>query len=334
MSTKLTLLEVLNQNTNTYLSGQQLADQLGVSRNAVWKAMKKLQEQGFIIESKAGTGYRLMETSDIITKDFLEENLTVPCRIQIHDVLDSTNRVARELDAADVADKPSLIIANEQTKGRGRLGRTFWSPPSSGLYMTLAFRPDFGLDKAMLITTFAAVAVCRALEAVTGTHPKIKWVNDIYLNGKKVCGIMTEAQSNFETGNIDKIILGTGVNCFEASLPEDLKDIATHIANPKKEFTRAQLAAAIVNQFYACLAEPDSGRLIREYKNRSFILGEQIVIYNTITGQSPDRNTSGGVRARAIDIDSNGGLVVEYMEGRRMREMETITTGEVSIRKW
>jgi len=334
MSTKLTLLEVLNQNTNTYLSGQQLADQLGVSRNAVWKAMKKLQEQGFIIETKAGTGYRLMEQSDIITKDFLEENLTVPCRIQIHDVLDSTNRAARELDVSDVADKPTLIIANEQTKGRGRLGRSFFSPPSSGLYMTLAFQPDFGLNKAMLITTFAAVAVCRALEEVTGTHPKIKWVNDIYLGGKKVCGIMTEAQSNFETGSIDKIILGIGVNCFEAALPEDLEDIATHITNPKKDFTRAQLAAAIVNQFYACLAEPDSDRLIREYKNRSFILGEQIIIYNTITGQSPDQNTSGGIRARAIDIDANGGLVVEYMEGRRMREMETITTGEVSVRKW
>ena len=97
---------------------QQLADQLGVSRNAVWKAMKKLQEQGFVIESKAGTGYRLMQQSDIITKDYLEENLNIPCRIQIHDVLDSTNRVARELDAADVAEKPALIFANEQTKGR------------------------------------------------------------------------------------------------------------------------------------------------------------------------------------------------------------------------
>ena len=89
-----------------------------------------------------------------------------------------------------------------------------------------------------------------------------------------------------------------------------------------------------MNQFFACIAEPDTGKLIREYKNRSFILGEQIIIYNTITGQSPDRNTSGGIKARAIDIDSNGGLVVEYMEGRRMREMETITTGEVSNRKW
>ena len=185
MSTKLTLLEVLNQNTNRYLSGQQLADQLGVSRNAVWKAMKKLQEQGFVIESKAGTGYRLKEQSDILTKDYLEEHLTMPCRIQIHEVLDSTNRAARELDAADVADKPHLILANEQTKGRGRLGRSFWSPPSSGLYMTLAFRPDFGLDKAMLITTFAAVAVCRAMEEVTGVSGKGRHGVSITLPGSE-----------------------------------------------------------------------------------------------------------------------------------------------------
>ena len=334
MSTKLSLLEVLNRNTNVYLSGQQLADQLGISRNAVWKAIKKLQDQGFVIETKAGTGYRLIQQSDIITKDYLEENLEIPCRIQLHDVLDSTNRVARELEASDVAGAPYLIIANEQTKGRGRLGRTFWSPPSTGLYMTLAFRPDFGLDKAMLITVIAAIAVCRAIDQVTGLNPKIKWVNDIYLNEKKICGIMTEAQTNFETGNIEKIILGIGINCFECQFPEDLTETATYMASPKKEFTRAQLAAAVVNQFFSCLKEPDTSRLIREYKGRCFILGEQITVYNTITGQSPDRNTKGGIKARAIDIDSNGGLVVEYMEGRRMREMETITTGEVSIRKW
>jgi len=334
MSTKLTLLELLNENTNTYISGQQLADQLGISRNAVWKAIKTLQEQGFQIESCPGTGYRLREASDIITADCLRGNLSVPCRIQVYDVIDSTNRAARELDQSLLAETPVLIAANEQTKGRGRLGRSFYSPPGTGLYMTLAFRPTFGLNKAMLITTMAAVAVCRALDEVTGLRAKIKWVNDIYLGDKKICGIMTEAQSNFETGTIDRIILGIGVNCFETVWPEDLAEIAGHIEAPKKEFTRSQLAAAIVNQFFACISEPDTGRMIREYKARSFILGEQIVIYNTIAGQSPDRNTSGGIRARAIDIDSNGGLVVEYMEGRRMREMETITSGEVSVRKW
>ena len=333
MSTKLTLLEVLNENTNTYLSGQQLADRLGLSRNAVWKAMKKLQEQGYIIESKAGTGYRLREQTDIVTADYLKEHVTRPCRYQLFDVTDSTNRVARELDVSDCREQPYIIVANEQTKGRGRLGRNFYSPPGTGLYMTIAFCPDFGLDKAMLVTTIAAVAVCRAIEQVTGLYPKIKWVNDIYLNGKKVSGMMTEAQSNFETGNIDKIILGIGVNCFPGSFPEELSDIATYLQNPPKPFSRGQLAAAIINQFFDAIQQKDTGTLIREYKAKSFILGERITIYNTISGQSPDRNTK-GIKARAIDIDENGGLVVAYLEGRRMREMETLTTGEVSIRPW
>lgn len=330
MSTKLTLLEVLNQNTNTYLSGQALADQLGLSRNAVWKAIKKLQEQGFTIESKSGIGYRLLKQTDIVTKDYLQEHIKFPCKYHVFDVVDSTNLVARTIDDCTV---PHIIVANEQTKGRGRLGRSFYSPANTGLYMTIVFRPDFSLDKSMLITTFAAIAVCRAIEQITGLHPKIKWVNDIYLNDKKICGIGTEAQTSFETGNIDKILIGIGVNCFAASMPEELLDVATFIENPLKEFTRSDLAATIVNEFFSILEEADTKKLIREYKSRSFILGHQIMIYNTITGSSPDKDTK-GIRARAIDIDQNGGLVVEYLEGRRMREMETITSGEVSIRKW
>lgn len=330
MSTKLTLLEVLSQHTNLYLSGQQLADQMGISRNAVWKAIRKLQEQGYNICTRPGVGYRLMEQSDIITSDSIAALLHQPCKIYIHPVLDSTMYAARALKPCK---EPCIIIANEQTAGRGRLGRNFFSPPGAGLYMTVAFHPEFGLDKSMLVTTIAAVAVCRAIDQVTGLSPKIKWVNDLYLNEKKICGIMTEAQSSFETGNIDRIIIGIGVNCFKTAVPEELADTLTYIENPKRAFTRSELAAAIVNHLFAALAEQNTHRLLREYKSRSFILGEQIMIYDTIRSQSPTKETK-GIKARAIDIDENGGLVVEYMEGRKMREMETITTGEVSIRKW
>jgi len=329
MSTKSEVLEVLNNNTNTYISGQELADKLKLSRNSVWKAIKKLQEQGYKIESKPSIGYRLLKSEDIITADGVKENLAFPCKVQIFDVIDSTNRVARELVSCEI---PHLIIANEQTKGRGRLGRSFYSPANSGLYMTLAFKPSFGLDRAMLTTTFAAVAVCNAIEKTLGLYPKIKWVNDLYMNGKKVCGIMTEAQTSVETGNIDRIILGIGINCFDAQMPEELEDIAASLGQAKKEYTRNQLAAAISNEFFTLLDEPDTKKILRQYKSRSFILGEQIMIFNTITGHSPDKNSK-GIRARAIDIDDNGGLVVEYLEGRRMREMDTITTGEISIRK-
>ena len=332
MSTKLSLLELLTSNTG-YLSGQEIADQLGISRNSVWKAVKKLQEQGYKIESMPSRGYRLVNTDDILSPDYLRENINHPCKITILEKTDSTNNQAKALSDLSV---PHIVLANEQTGGRGRLGRSFHSPAGTGLYMSIAFCPDFGLDRAMLTTAMSAVAAARAIEQVTGLNPKIKWVNDIYINGKKACGILTEAESNFETGRIDKIIVGIGVNCFEASLPEELKDIATYLENPPKEFSRNQLAAAIANEFFDMLANFDKVQMLREYKARSFILGEQIMIFNPAIARSigrPESRLNEGIRARAIDIDENGGLVVEFLEGRRSREMETLTTGEITVRK-
>ena len=333
MSTKLSLLEILNDNKSKYISGQELADQLGISRNSVWKAIKKLQEQGYHIDSRPATGYRLVGSGDILSPDYIRENIPHPCKVQVIEKADSTNNLAKTIPDCSV---PQIIIANEQTGGRGRLGRTFHSPAGAGLYMTIAFQPDFGLDRAMLTTAMSAVAAARAIEQVTGLNPKIKWVNDIYLDGKKVCGILTEAESNFETGRIEKIIVGIGVNCFEASLPEELSDIATYLANPQKEFSRSQLAAAIAREFFEMLDNFDKFSMLREYKSRSFILGEQIMIFNPAIARSigrPENRLSEGIRARAIDIDENGGLVVEFLEGRRSREMETLTTGEVTVRR-
>jgi len=333
MSTKLTLLELLTENTGTYISGQEIADQMGISRNSVWKAVKKLQDQGYEIESMPSRGYRLVNTGDILSADYLKENIKHPCRITVMEKTGSTNNEAKAFKDLSL---PQIVLANEQTGGRGRLGRTFHSPAGAGLYMSMAFQPDFGLDRAMLTTAMSAVAAARAIERVTGLNPKIKWVNDIYLNGKKVCGILTEAESNFETGRIEKIIVGIGVNCFEAALPEELKDIATYLENPQKEFSRNELAAAIANEFFGMLADFNKVQMLREYKSRSFILGEQIMIFNPAIARSigrPENRLSEGIRARAIDIDENGGLVIEFLEGRRSREMETLTTGEVTVRK-
>lgn len=245
------------------------------------------------------------------------------------DKLDSTNNYAKTI--SDLS-SPNIVIANEQTAARGRLGRSFYAPASTGLYMTILFKPDFDLDKAMLVTTVSSLAVCRAFEELIGVGPKIKWVNDIYLNGKKVCGILTEAESNFETGSIDRISIGIGINCFEQNFPKELELKASYIENPKKEFDRNHLAVAIAENFFDFINNLDKKKLLREYRSRSMILGEQILIYGSAYGALPE-NGGCGVKARAIDIDENGGLIVEYMEGRRMREMDTITSGEVTIRK-
>ena len=333
MSTKSDLLNLLSKNANEFMSGQEIADGLGLSRNAVWKAVKSLQSQGYPLESLSGVGYRLKEKTDVISLDYLEKNTNFPCKYYVLDSVDSTNNYAKKIGNSDLI---QIIVSNEQTAGRGRLGRSFFSPLGKGIYMTIAFKPDFDLDKSMLITTMTSVVLCRALENVAGIHPKIKWVNDVYLGEKKLCGILTEAESNFETGKIDRLLVGIGINCFESELPSEIKNIAGYITNPLKDFSRNQLITAVANEFFETITHFDREKIIRQYKSLSFILGNKILIINPAIaanlGMSKEKGVE-GIKARAIDVDENGGLVVEYLEGRRSREMDTLTTGEVSIRK-
>ena len=164
MSTKTELLSLLDEQRDSFLSGQEIAETLGISRNAVWKAVKSLQEQGFLIESMPSVGYRLAEKRDILSKDFLVNEIKHPCTIHILDKIDSTNSYAKGLDTAS---DTHLVIASEQTAGRGRLGRSFYSPAEKGIYMSIAFEPDFDLDKSLFVTTISAVAACLAIEDVT-----------------------------------------------------------------------------------------------------------------------------------------------------------------------
>ncbi|MGC2873402.1 biotin--[acetyl-CoA-carboxylase] ligase [Ihubacter sp. mB4P-1] len=322
MSTRTDLLKLLSENTGVYLSGQKIGEELQVSRNAVWKAMQQLKNEGYHIESKPSTGYRLRSKSNIITEDAIAGSLRFPCDIHILDTVSSTNNVAKEIS---LTDKPALIIANKQTGGRGRLGRSFASPAGTGLYMTIALHPDFDLDKALYVTMAAAVAVCRAIDSIVGVKAKIKWVNDVFYQNKKICGILTEAQTNFENGKIDRLVIGIGVNCFPGSFPEELENIAGCLSRTKNSFFRGDLAAEIYNQLLDILTKDLSAKtFLREYRTRCFILGKNIIVHPNLSEK--------GIRAKAIDIDENGGLVVEYLEGRKNRQMETLTTGEVSIK--
>ena len=321
MSTRTELLKLLMENTGIYLSGQKIGDTLQVSRNAVWKAMQQLRSEGYHIESKPSIGYRLKTKSNILTEASVSGSLRFPCDLKVFDTVDSTNNIAKELPAGDL---PMMIIANKQEAGRGRLGRSFASPAGTGLYMTVALRPHFDLSKSLYVTMAAAVAVCRAIEKTAGVKARIKWVNDLFIGGKKVCGILTEAQTNFETGKIDSLIIGIGVNCFPGSFPEELKEIAGAVSPQKNSFSRGELAAEIFNELMEVLDDLDSRSFLREYRTKCFILGKNILVHPAVNSRP--------VRARAIDIDENGGLVVEYMEGRRMRQIDTLTTGEVSIR--
>lgn len=322
MSTRTKLLALLSENMGAYVSGQKIGEELQVSRNAIWKAMNQLRSEGYEIESKTSVGYMLKSKENLLTRDAIAEGLRYACDLRVFDVIDSTNTYAKDVDVTML--KPLLVAADRQTAGRGRLGRTFASPSGTGIYMTIALRPTFDLDKALYVTMAVAVAVCRAMEKVAGVRGRIKWVNDIFYKQKKVCGILTEAQTNFETGKIDKLIIGIGINCFPGNLPEELKDIAGPLADSTDAFSRGKLVAEIFNETIEILKDLESMQFLREYRSKCFILGKNIYVHPNLDQKS--------IRARAIDIDENGGLVVEYMEGRKIRQMETLTTGEVSIR--
>ncbi len=321
MSTRTDLLALLRNNTGVYLSGQKIGQELKVSRNAIWKAMNQLRKEGYDIESKPSIGYMLKTQENLLTFDSIAGDLRQICDLRVYDQVTSTNDLAKE---SHVGLKPLVIVADRQTQGRGRLGRSFASPSGTGLYMTVAIRPHFDLDKSLYVTMAVAVAVCRAMEKVAGVKGRIKWVNDIFLHSRKICGILTEAQSNFETGKIDKLIIGIGINCFPGALPEELQEVAGFVANSPSDFSRGKLAAEIINETLDILEDLSSMAFLREYRTKCFVLGKNIYVHPNLDNRA--------IRARAIDIDDNGGLVVEYLEGRKIRQMETLTTGEVSIR--
>ena len=310
MSTKSSLLKLLSDNAGTYISGEKIGESLGVSRTAVNKACAALRSEGYIIESKTNKGYMLAEHGKLLTVDGTSAYIDVPCKLRVYNIVTSTNEIAKISELPDV---PLVIIADRQTAGKGRLGRRFESPAGTGQYMSFVFQPDFDIRRSLYVTMAAAVGTCRAIEKVTGKHVEIKWVNDLFLNGKKVCGILTEAQSDLESGRIERLITGIGVNCYPGSFPPEVSEIAGSLAESTSEFSREILAAAMINEVLPLITDPDTSRFLDEYRERCFILGREIKIH-------PSYNDA-GIRARAIDISDDGGLIVEYLEDAKASDL-------------
>lgn len=240
--------------------------------------------------------------------------------ILIHPILDSTNTEAKRLASKGGAHH-TVIMAEEQTAGRGRLGRSFYSPKGSGIYMSVILRPTCSMEKSVMITTAASVLVCRAVEQVTGKQCSIKWVNDIYAGERKICGILTEAVANPVTGRIESIVLGIGINFQrkESDFPEDIQGKAGAIYSDDTDVvTRNQLAAALINQLPVLDEMLENGSFLPEYKARSLVLGREVQVVSA----------AGTKTAMVEDIDNTGGLVVCWEDG----SPGVIRTGEVSIR--
>lgn len=320
MATRDQVLLLLEQAGDTPLSGNEIAASLSITRAAVWKAVKALQEDGYRIEAVHKKGYRLH--GDALSAGCIRLGLRDPSfwkDIRVYEETASTNLTVKELAAAG-APGGTVVFADRQTAGRGRLGRTFYSPPRCGLYFSVLLRLPGGIEQSMLITAAAAVAVCRAILHTTGLETQIKWVNDIYYQGKKLCGILTEASVNMESRELDYLVVGIGINVTNESFPPELSGVAVSLEGVLQGGTvsRSRLAAELLNELQAVLPELPGRAFLPEYKRRSCVLGKELdLISLTETRQG-----------RAIDINENGNLIVQMDDG----EIRTVSTGEVSIR--
>lgn len=229
--------------------------------------------------------------------------------VKVYSEIDSTNTEAKRLSAADQK-APVLLLAEGQTAGRGRMGRQFFSPQSTGLYMSYMYCPEASFADSVTVTSAAAVAVAKAIEELTDLKPQIKWVNDIYINGKKVCGILTEAV----TGQKTHIIVGIGVNITTEIFPDELKATASSLG---KTIDRNKLAVLIVGNLTKLIAELHDRTFIEDYRQRSLVLGREVVF------TSEGRQQAG----RAVGIDRDGGLIVETPDGTTV-----LNTGEISLK--
>ena len=322
MSVKDEVLKELENNKGDYISGGQLADNLGVSRNSVWKAIKALEKSGYEINAIPNKGYCLAEKNDILSSYSIKQHLKNPhLDISVFSSVTSTNTILNEM-AEQGAKEGTVIIAEEQTAGRGRTGKQFYSPKGTGIYISILLRPDIPAEESLFLTTSAAVATARAIEDVSDKRALIKWVNDIYLEDKKTCGILTEGAFNVETGKLDYAIVGIGINvCIpDGGFPDNIKDIATAIFDKQTDSInkRSILIANLLDYFMEYYKDFKSKSYVKEYIERSMIIGKTITV---IEGSKTSV-------AKAIDIDKNCRLKVQFEDGTT----KWLSSGEVSTK--
>ncbi len=322
MTSKEKILNTLRQ-THEYLSGEVLAQELNISRAAVWKAIDSLRSSGFTIESKPNVGYRLEKESNLLHKEsilyLLPKEVKERVSLFVYQTIDSTNQEAKRLLASNIQ-QDAIIIASSQSAGRGRLGRTFYSPLNTGLYFSYIVTQPRSITDALKITSSVAVATSRAIEKVVDTKVEIKWVNDLFIGGKKVAGILTEGVSNFESGKVESIIIGIGINMFPPpdGFPPELNDIATTLLELEEDIVN-RLSSSLITHLIDVLDNLHDPSIMDEYRSRSCVLNSPItVIQNTLS-----------YPAYVVAIEDDGSLRIKDELGQE----KILNSGEISIRK-
>ena len=310
------------RDTDGYVSGQELCNKFGVSRTAIWKVINQLKEAGYEIEAAQNKGYHLIAAPDVMTEaelESLKNTQWAGCEIYCFDSIDSTNTKAKELAEAG---HPSgtLVVADQQTLGRGRRGRSWESPAGTGIFMTLMLKPDINPNNASMLTLVADMATARAITEVTGEAAQIKWPNDIVMNGKKVVGILTEMSAQFDY--INHIVVGIGINVHNEEFPEEIaKTASSLLLECGHRIHRASLIEAFLEEFerlYAVYLETeDMSGLQKEYDSLLVNRGRQVRVLD------PKEPFEG----KAMGITKKGELIVDTWESRKL-----VSSGEVSVR--
>lgn len=325
------ILQLL-QNAGGYLSGEQMSQELGISRAAVWKAVQALRSEGVQIDSVTNRGYRLRDAGTGLSLARVLAALGEQPDLQPHPwreliafqpEVDSTNNVLK-IQAAAGAPEGTVLVADRQTAGRGRLGRSFASPAGVGVYLSVILRPTALPTQLGHLTALAAVAVCDAVEAVCGIRPGIKWTNDPVIGKRKVSGILTELSLEAESGSVQYAIVGIGVNCNhqEADFPPEVQPMATSLAiETGHPVDRSLIAAELIRALYRMNKELLTGKAawLQRYERDCITLGKEVRI---VRGDE--------IRyAQAIGLDEDAGLRVRYLD---TGAIDTVSSGEVSVR--
>ena len=319
---KTQILRMLRE-TDGYVSGQELCNKFGVSRTAVWKVINQLKDQGYEIDSVQNKGYHITKAPDVMTEEELQscrKTKWAGQKIVYFDQIDSTNIKAKEL-AEQGCPSGTLVVADKQVAGRGRRGRNWDSPSGTGIFMTLMLKPEINPNNASMLTLVAALAVAEAIKDVTGLDARIKWPNDIVINGKKICGILTEMSAQFDY--INHIVIGIGINVHNEAFPEEISAVAGSILleSGGRRFRRAEIIEKTLEHFEEYyeiyLQTEDLSALTADYNALLVNMNKQVKVLDP----------KDGFEGKAMGITAKGELIVDTWESRKL-----VSSGEVSVR--
>ena len=321
---KTTIVEILKNAGEEFTSGERIAEELGISRTAVWKHIQSLRDNGYEILSCVRRGYKLKDAPDLLLPSEIQIGLDTEIigkEMNYQPSVDSTNRLAKKLAYHD-AEEGTIVVAEEQTGGKGRLDRIFYSPRGKGIWFSIILRPNFSPHDAPKFTLMAAVAVAEAM-ARFNLKPEIKWPNDLMHDGRKLVGILTEMTG--EIGKITYMVIGVGinVNISRDEFPEELRGVATSLSEINSEpLSRVYLFRAVLEEFDKLYREINAAgfdKIFDRWKKYNVTLGKTVRVISAGDGSS--------FTGKAIDLNADGALVVETADGLR-----TVYAGDVSIR--